>query len=1605
MSFPVNPPNGNLTIINNVVYVYNSEKGTWSKISSGQPQLSQYTDINATGTANIGNVITSQGVYWANGDAYYSAAAGSTTAGGIGTSIQFNDAGVLNGNTNFTYNKTTSAVTLVGNLYTANLIANGGQIRGYLTGAIGANTANTGAFTDLTASGNLTVTGNLTINGTQTVVNSTVVTVNDLNLVLANNAATSSAADGAGITVNGPTTAATILYTHSTSSWNLNKAVIGQSFTTLSGGQVIGYHTGAIGANTANTGVFTSVTTTSAGQLTGYHTGAIGANTANSGAFTTLTSSGQTGLGNTAVTGLYTTNGLFWANGTAFSSGGSGTPQGSNTYIQFNDNGTFGGAAGITYNKTSNVVTIAGNVTAGSISITGAGGQYIGYHTGSIGGNVPNTGVFTSVTTTSAGQITGYLNGPIGAAVANTASFTTLTVSSITSLGPLSNVRITGGINGYYIQTDGLGNLTWSAGTGSGGSGSPGGSNAQIQFNDAGSFLGNSALTFNKGTQILTAANAINANGFTTLYGTQVIGYFNGAIGANTANSAVFSTLNVSGATTFNNPTASSISASTIGNTGAAFQGETANFTGATTATSFTTLSGGQITGYHTGVIGANTANAGTFTTLTATTSYNGAMNGALNGTVGATTANTGAFTSVTTTGDVTVGGNLYVNGNTTVINANNITINDTVLYLGNNNPANNFELGIVGQFTAGSKQYTGIVRDHTNNNWTFFSNVATNPTGNVLTFDSTTNYDTIRVGNVQAVAGQLIGYHTGVIGANTANAGTFTTLTATTSYSGAMNGALNGTVGATTPNTGKFTSITTTSAGQITGYHTGAIGANTANTGVFTSVTTTSAGQLTGYHTGAIGANTANTGVFTSVTTTGGGQLIGYMTGPIGANTANSGVFTDLTTTGTSTINTINAVSLSAGTIGNSSAILQGDTIKSLNGGQITGYHTGVIGANTANAGTFTTLTATSGYQGATTGAHNGTVGATTANTGAFTTLTASGLSTFNTANAVAVNASTIGNTGAAFTGASINLTGTATVDRVTAANVYIGDIVIWSGNNSITGAAITASTATFVTGLTAANVQSVIGSVATGNFPTLNQNTTGSATGGASGPLNGPHNGTVGASTPNTGAFTTVTASTSIIAGTIGIWAGNATITGVTLSGVSAGATGPLTGPLNGTVGATTPNTGIFTSVITTSAGQLTGYHTGPIGANTANTGVFTSLTATSGYQGAATGPLNGTVGASSPNTGVFTSVTTTNAGQITGYHTGAIGANTANTGAFTTVTTTGNITTSGTTTRLGINIDTPKGAIQANGVAPGIYLTNTGTSNIDRSWIYFEKTDTTSRSNDQMGGINWKRTLTDGTSIAESYITVTGSTTVANGRQNITISANNDVIFQTAAYNGGTYKEMLRIKGTTGQISTFGSTPRADANLHVSGNIATETGGISGAGYIYAASYFAAGGTDSSGAAISNQNFSGTGNIGATGATFNTIFAKATTAQYADLAECYAADTYYDPGTVVEFGGEYELTIASENSASVAGIVSTNPAYLMNSAIEADFPVAVALTGRTPCKVHGPIRKGQMMVSAGAGYARASTNPTLGTVIGKSLENFEGNAGIIEVAVGRF
>ena len=149
----------------------------------------------------------------------------------------------------------------------------------------------------------------------------------------------------------------------------------------------------------------------------------------------------------------------------------------------------------------------------------------------------------------------------------------------------------------------------------------------------------------------------------------------------------------------------------------------------------------------------------------------------------------------------------------------------------------------------------------------------------------------------------------------------------------------------------------------------------------------------------------------------------------------------------------------------------------------------------------------------------------------------------------------------------------------------------------------------------------------------------------------------------------------------------------------------------------------------------------------------------------------------------------------------------------------------------------------------------------------------------------------------------------------------------------------------------------------------------------------------------------------NLGSSATRWDVMYANifngvATEAKYADLAEKYTADSDYESGTVVVFGGEKEVTVTDKKGdRRIAGVVSTNPAYLMNSDL-IDDAVAIALQGRVPCKVLGRVGRGDMLVSSPIpGYAVVDNNPSIGTVIGKSLEDkTDDGKSVIEIVVGR-
>jgi hypothetical protein len=239
-----------------------------------------------------------------------------------------------------------------------------------------------------------------------------------------------------------------------------------------------------------------------------------------------------------------------------------------------------------------------------------------------------------------------------------------------------------------------------------------------------------------------------------------------------------------------------------------------------------------------------------------------------------------------------------------------------------------------------------------------------------------------------------------------------------------------------------------------------------------------------------------------------------------------------------------------------------------------------------------------------------------------------------------------------------------------------------------------------------------------------------------------------------------------------------------------------------------------------------------------------------------------------------------------------------------------------------------------------------------------------------NSIVGIISKDQTFTPGSSVAGGW----GVQAVNPGFTLATSIANNAV--------WGNSTNSLALNGLS---ST--SFMRSDANTACSGTITVNTGGnptgiINGAG-------------------------NAIGNIGSSGSYFNTIFATATTALYADVAERFAADEIYTPGTVVELGGSAEITMVKiDASNNVFGVISTRPAFTMNGgAGENDTHPPVAMTGRVPVRVTGAVRKGDRLVSAGDGIARSARpeEATAFNVIGRALaDKLDTGLGTVEAIV---
>ena len=305
-------------------------------------------------------------------------------------------------------------------------------------------------------------------------------------------------------------------------------------------------------------------------------------------------------------------------------------------------------------------------------------------------------------------------------------------------------------------------------------------------------------------------------------------------------------------------------------------------------------------------------------------------------------------------------------------------------------------------------------------------------------------------------------------------------------------------------------------------------------------------------------------------------------------------------------------------------------------------------------------------------------------------------------------------------------------------------------------------------------------------------------------------------------------------------------------------------------------------------------------------------------------------------------------------------------------------------------------------------------------------------TATDSDALGGVaaaNYLRSnANDTTSGTIGIVTDSGMTLGADNDLSLTVDttginvantiSNTDITFKVN--DGGVTTTVMTVDGDTSRIGIKNTAPITE--LDVTGTVTATafagpltgavTGNVTGAvtgnvtGTASLDMPLAGGtltGTVNSRSLIPTVN--NTYNLGSSGLKYNTVYATTHTSTSADLAEIYESDSEYSEGTVVIFGGEKEITqsIMSEDT-RVAGVISENPAYLMND--KADGQV-VALVGKVKCKVQGTVLKGDLLTTSGSnpGFAKKAFSPKIGSIIGKAMED-KNDAGesVISISVGR-
>jgi hypothetical protein len=1585
---------------------------------------------------------------------------GNIVAPGSNTQVIYNNGGNLDANVNFTFNQSTNAmfvsgnirggnfrttglITATGNITGGNII--GTNISGNLTSGAQANITSVGTLTSLNVNGNISG-GNISASLIDTT------TINAVNI-----GNSSTAFSGANVSVTGNVTGANLIGTIQTASQPNITTVGTLSNLSVTGNIIAGSLTGEggnlsnitaanINGTVGNANTAVTAYSVSGANVSGTVAAASVAGTVTTNAQSNITSVGVlTGL---AVSGGISVNGNIDANSNILGNGIISTT-GNVTGLYFFGNGSQLSGIASSYgnsNVSSYLPTYSGNLNPSFISASGnIAGNYI------LGNGSQLTGLPASYGNSNVASYLPTYTGNLSAgnvSITNTITGNSLNIVDISSTGNIIGVIVstTGNITAPYFIGNLIGNIS--------GNITVPGSNTQIIYNNNGQANASPGLTFDFSSNALVSTGTVTGSNFLTggyvsaagnITGNYFIG--NGAtlnnltaaniIGA-VANATYATSAGTADIVTANSqPNITSVGIlSSLSVTGNITPGNLAT-SGTITATGNISTAGyfignfqgnvsGNLTvpGSNTQVLYNNSGNAGASAGLT----FDAASNALVStGTITGSNFLTGGYVSAA--GHI-IGEHFIGSGNTlsniqganvsgTVANATYATSAGTVATVTSNAQPNITSVGILtslsvsGTSTPGNLITAGIV----------------SATGNI----STAGYF---IGNFQGnVSGNITvpGSNTQLIYNNNGNAGASAGLT----FDAGTNALIStGTVTGSNFLTGGYVSA----AGNVTGSQ--FIGAgntlsNIQGANVSGTVANATFAVSSGY------AATVTTNAQPNITSTGTLSSLSVSGSTTAGNLLTSGY---LSATG----NIISAGYFIGTFLGNISGNLTAP-----------GANTQVLYNNNGNAGASTGFTFNSGTNAL---SISGTT--TTGN------LLTGGLIS-------AAGNATVGNINATnYTGTTISATGTVTSNHFIGSGNTLSNIqganVTGNVSSAVIAATVTTNAQSNITSVGVLTSLSVSGDVTPGNITTSGTITAtgnistaayfiGNFQGNVSGNITVPgsntqiiynNNGQANASAgltfdAGTNALIstgTVTGSNLLTGGTVSasgnIYGGNINVTNYT--GTTVSVTGNITG--NYIIGNGSQLTSIAGANITGNVANATraGTVTTNAQSNITSVGVLTSLSSTGNISG------NYFIGNGSQLTGVVA----TGVGNLTNLNV------------------TGNISVSGNIFGNSGNLKLSANSVETwstwlinnnsfdyagpNNTALVVPYSNT----VNTGQIFFQGPSGTAQvfwDGNPADGVlgnafniltnqgNIVLTAFNGSAFKSTVFDTTGNVTLPG---NVTTSGN---LLPSAniTYNLGSPTQQwkaLYVSGNTiyiggsnitanGNTLSVGGNAVVTANTPTTGNIVT-SGNISATGNI-TGNYFIGNGSQLTGVVatgvgtltslsvtgnitsgnlsvglgtitvnnIINGGTSATGNIGSATTPFNTIFARATSAQYADLAEKYISDAEYSPGTVVSFGGTEEVTLSGVDSdRRIAGVISTNPSYTMNSGLTGNIIATVALTGRVPTQVTGQVRKGDMMVSNGDGTARAESSPHMGSVIGKALADFDGETGVVEIVVGR-